>query len=391
MKLLFVHDATLKYDTKTGKYYGTAVTPNSLSRYKYMSDDISIVIRTYPFTEGESRERYMEIPSEYKIIHVDNYMSVKGWLFQRKKVKDRLRKIIQDMDLVVCRFSGETGKIAASICHKLSKPYIIECVGCPWDAFWNYNWKGKLIAPFMTMVQKRIIKRAPYVIYVTDEFLQRRYPTNGKSIGASNVELLPMDEAILERRLKMIRESESDVITIGTASAIDVPYKGQAYVMEAMSILKKEGYTFKYQIVGGGSSAYLANKAKEFGVTDDVAFIGSLPHIKVFDWLDNLDMYIQPSDQEGLPRALIEAMSRACPAIGSTTAGIPELLDDEAIFRRKKVVDLVKVLRLMSDKEHYVKHAEINYNRALKYQRDVIYQRRNDFFDMVLMEQNLNK
>lgn len=179
------------------------------------------------------------------------------------------------------------------------------------------------------------------------------------------------------------------MITIGTASAIDVPYKGQAYVMEAMSILKKEGYKFKYQIVGGGSSAYLANKAKEFGVTDDVAFIGSLPHIKVFDWLDNLDMYIQPSDQEGLPRALIEAMSRACPAIGSTTAGIPELLDDEAIFRRKKVADLVKVLRLMSDKEHFVRHANLNYNTALKYQRDVIYQRRNDFFEMVLKENNL--
>ena len=48
MKLLFVHDGTLKYD-HDGRYYGTAVTPYSLSRYKYLSDDITIVIRAYPF------------------------------------------------------------------------------------------------------------------------------------------------------------------------------------------------------------------------------------------------------------------------------------------------------------------------------------------------------
>lgn len=389
MKLLFVHDGTLKYDTITGKYYGTAVTPNSLSRYKFMSDDISVMIRTYPFKEGESRERYMEIPSEYKIIHVDNYMSFKGWFFDRSRVRKKLEDIIKDMDLVVCRFSGETGKIAAGICHKLSKPYIIECVGCAWDAFWNYNWKGKLIAPYMTIAQKRIIKRAPYVIYVTDEFLQRRYPTNGKSISASNVELLPMDKAILDERLKKIELKDLDIITLGTASAIDVPYKGQAYVMEAMSILKKEGYNFQYQIAGGGSRDYLEAKAREFGVSDDIVFMGSLPHVKIFEWIDNLDLYIQPSDQEGLPRALIEAMSRACPAIGPTTAGIPELLDNEAIFTRKKVAELVKVLRRMVDKEHFLKHAKYNFHKALKYQRNVIYQRRNDFFDMVLKEQNL--
>lgn len=389
MKLLFVHDGTLKYDTNTGKYYGTAVTPNSLSRYKHMSDDISIMIRTYPFLEGESRERYMEIPSEYKIIHVDNYMSLKGWLFNRGRVKKELERIIKEMDLIVCRFSGETGKIAAGICHKLSKPYIIECVGCAWDAFWNYNWKGKLIAPYMTITQKRIIKRAPYVIYVTDKFLQKRYPTNGKSIGASNVELLPMDKTILEKRLEKINSKDLNIITLGTASAIDVPYKGQAYVMEAISILKKEGYKFQYLIAGGGSRSYLESKAREFGVTEDIVFMGALPHVKIFEWIDGLDLYIQPSDQEGLPRALIEAMSRACPAIGSTTAGIPELLDKEAIFTRKKVNELVKVLRQMSDREKLIKHANYNFNKALQYQRDVIYQRRNNFFDMVMKEEKL--
>ncbi len=389
MKLLFVHDGTLKFD-KNGNYYGTAVTPYSLSRYKYMSDDITVVIRTYPFKEGESRDRYMQIPSEYKIEHVDNYMSIKGLLLQRNAVKRKLEKLISDADLVVCRFSGETGKIAASICHRIQKPYIVECVGCAWDSYWNYNAKGKIIALYKFLEQKKLVKKAPYVIYVTDEFLQRRYPTKGKWIPASNVELMPMDRCYLDRRIEKIQKKDCfEPLVLGTAAAIDVLYKGQAYVLEAMSILKKEGFKFKYQVIGGGKPDYLLGMAKKYGVSDDFEIVGTLPHEKVFEWIDQLDIYIQPSNQEGLPRALIEAMSRACPAIGSTTAGIPELLDDNAIFTRKKVNELVDVLRFMSDRKMQLAQAEKNYNTALKYQRDEIYTRRNKFFDMVLKENKL--
>ncbi len=390
MKLLFVHDATFKRDAATGRYYGISVNNASLERYKYIADDITVMIRTRPFEPGEPKSRYTEVAPEYKVVHVDNYMSVRGWLFYRRELRKRLRGIIAGMDIVVCRFAGETAKMAAEICRETGKPYIVECVGCPWDSLWNYSWKGKVIAPYIMLRQKRLIKRAPYVIYVTNRFLQRRYPTIGKAIAASNVELLPMEESVLEKRLEKIARGVPKVIKLGTLSMIDVPYKGHAYVMEAMAILKKEGYKFEYQIAGGGSSAYLAGKAKAFGVEDSVVFTGTLPHKDVFKWVDGIDLYIQPSDQEGLPRALIEAMSRACPAIGSTTAGIPELLPDEAVFTRKKVGELVKALRRMTDsKERLARHAERNYATALEYQRDVLRQRRNDFFDMVMREQGL--
>ena len=116
-------------------------------------------------------------------------------------------------------------------------------------------------------------------------------------------------------------------------------------------------------MIGTGDKTRLEKIAKEFGVLNKVKFVGVLKQDKVFDWMDKLDIYIQPSDQEGLPRALIESMSRACPAIGSTTAGIPELLHKEAIFTRKKVDELVEVLKIMTDKERQVKHAKRNLKR----------------------------
>ena len=45
-----------KYD-EDGKYYGTSVNPNTMSRYKYLSDDITVFIRTYPFDKNENRDK----------------------------------------------------------------------------------------------------------------------------------------------------------------------------------------------------------------------------------------------------------------------------------------------------------------------------------------------
>ena len=313
-------------------------------------------------------------------------------LFERKKVKAKLKKLIEENDIVFARFSGETGKMAVRLCRKMKKPYIIECVGCYWDSFSNYGWKGKILAPYMYLSTRKLIKNAPYVVYVTNKFLQKRYPNTGKSIAASNVELRPMTEECLKARIEKIKTKEKNEPTIlGTAAAIDVPYKGQAYVIEAISILNKKGYNFEYQVIGTGDKSRLENLASKFGVLDKVKFVGVLKQDKVFDWMDTLDIYIQPSDQEGLPRALIESMSRACPAIGSTTAGIPELLAPEAIFTRKKVNELVKALRYMNDKEHQLKQAKRNFREATDYQREIIYQRRNDFYDMVIKENGIEK
>jgi glycosyltransferase involved in cell wall biosynthesis len=61
-----------------------------------------------------------------------------------------------------------------------------------------------------------------------------------------------------------------------------------------------------------------------------VEFRGALPvGEKVFAVLDASDLFVMPSRQEGLPRAMVEAMARALPCIGSAVGGIPELLDEE--------------------------------------------------------------
>lgn len=83
---------------------------------------------------------------------------------------------------------------------------------------------------------------------------------------------------------------------------------------------------------------------KALRVAEQVVFAGSLPHDAVFSWLDGLDLYIQPSTVEAMPRALIEAMSRGLPCLASEVGAMPELLGDTCIFAKKDVRGIVRLL-----------------------------------------------
>ena len=96
---------------------------------------------------------------------------------------------------------------------------------------------------------------------------------------------------------------------------------------------------------GNGNPDRLKRVASECGVGDNIKFLGSLSRTMVMQELDSCDVYIQPSLQEGLPRSVIEAMSRGCPVLGANTAGIPELIAPECIFKRANPIDTAKAIQ----------------------------------------------
>jgi len=291
-----------------------------------------------------------------------------------------IKKAVLEHDCLIARLPSSAGYTAVRYAKKYHKSYLIEVVGCTWDALWNHSYKGKVLALPRYFDMKKSIKDAPYVIYVTNEFLQKRYPTKGKSIGCSDVVLPNISENVLDTRLEKIEQKRDDKpIILGTTAAIDVRYKGQEYVIKAISRLNKEGHNFEYYLAGGGDDSYLKNLAEKYDIINKVKFLGSLPHEMVFRYLDDIDIYIQPSKQEGLPRALIEAMSRGCPALGSTTGGIPELLNSDFIFHNGSVDEICKLLKMMN-RNVMVKEAIRSFDKAKEYNKDLLNKKRNLFY-----------
>lgn len=119
---------------------------------------------------------------------------------------------------------------------------------------------------------------------------------------------------------------------------------------------------------------------KKYQVEDLVFFTGPIKHSEIFQFLDDIDIYAQPSKQEGLPRAVIEAMSRGCLCIGSKIAGIPELIEPEFLFRAGNISQIVDILKNI-DNNVLKEQARKNVIKAQQYSKSVLDERRSSFLN----------
>ena len=388
-ELIFCYDGPLKKDKKE-EYYGSALNDEMLKIYEHIANNIKVAVRIKSIKNDKEKKRSLKITKDkYKIIECPNISSLNGLLFKKNECRIILEKEIENTDYVIARLPSMIGGLSIDIARKLNKPYFIELVGCPWDALWNHSIKGKLFAPIMTLNTKRLVKNAPFVLYVTESFLQKRYPTKGKSIGCSDVILKETNDNTFEKRKKYILENQYDKKKIiATVAAIDVKYKGQKYVIKAINKLRKHGLdNYEYWIIGGGDKSYLEKFVKKYKLEDNVKFLGSLPHDEIFNKLKKVDIYIQPSKTEGLPRALLEAMSMGCLCIGTNVGGIPELLDKNYIVRSSNVNDIVEKIKAITI-EQQLKQSKVNFEKSKKYEKSTLEEKRNKFYDEFINSTN---
>ena len=385
MELLFVYEDKVAEDAQGNLYTGSAFSQEIFDRYLEHFEHITLLMRRSPVSpyDTEALSRMNKLSSErISIVWLpDLTASLKNFfsLSLRRRYRRIIKENITPDRAVIMRVPSRSGRIAAGYCKKLGKPYLAEAVGCPWGSLWNHSLRGKLLAPNSWLQMRFCMKHASHAVYVTDEFLQRRYPSGGKSAAISDVELFPADGVLLEKRLEKINRSDGKTV-IGTAAAVNVAFKGQHFVIEALASLKAKGRAdFEYRLAGGGDSARLRELAEKLGVSEQVVFEGSIPHDRMFGWFDGLDLYIQPSLQEGMPRALIEAMSRALPAFGSRIGGMPELLGNGSIFPAKDVGTIVDMLEGLS-KDSMSAMARANFSRAADFEKEKLEKRRFDFY-----------
>lgn len=298
----------------------------------------------------------------------------------------RIEVAVSAADLVIARLHSIVGMRVLDYAHKQGKKCFAELMGDAWDGLWNHGVVGKLIAPYVFLMTKKVTWNADYALYVTNGFLQKRYPCKNPSVAASNVQLVEVSDDVLSKRIERIKTCDTKTLRLMTTAAVDVRYKGQEFVIKAIPSLNKSGIRVQYLLVGGGEQTYLKEIAKSCGVEDQVVFVGRLPLAEVFELLDTVDIYIQPSLQEGLPRSVIEAMSRGCPAIGARTAGIPELLSSECVVRRKSSTDIAETIIRIATQEKMEELAKRNFEEAKEYRNDVLNARRETYFACIKAE-----
>jgi glycosyltransferase involved in cell wall biosynthesis len=195
------------------------------------------------------------------------------------------------------------------------------------------------------------------------------------------VRIDPVSEKTLEKRLARIKEGHP--LVIGLIGTLDHKLKGVHDAIKALAILRKRtGKPFVFRHLGPGESAGYELLARKEGLSDIVQFDGMVPSGEaVLDWLDGVDLYIQPSYQEGVPRAVIEGMSRGCPVIGSTAGGIPELLPDLWLHKPGDYQMLAGLMqKILEDETVQENMARRNFALAKTFTSDVLMPKRRAFW-----------
>lgn len=254
----------------------------------------------------------------------------------RNRVVARIREAIPTADAYLLRGPGTIGGPLASELERRARPYAVQVLGDPW-ATCGPGCAGGFLRPFYRQVLTRRLKRicwnATAVSYVTRSSLQRRYPASPDAFATSwsdvQIEGAIATDKEVEKRIELMSDLANRPAVLGFIGTLEVPYKGADVLLRAVAACRAHGVKVVAHLVGAGKllSQY-QRQAEKLGVSDHVRFLGQLGAGRpIFQFLDAVDLFVMSSLVEGLPRAMIEAMARGCPCIGSNVGGIPELLE----------------------------------------------------------------
>lgn len=387
MRAVFVHDH--HFVVRGHEVYSDKLPYLVWQRYLSQFQEIVVIGRA---EKGSLDHQELPISSGPGVSFqfVESVSNIKALLSGGGKAAIEIESVIRDADIVIARLPSELGLLSARIARRLQKPYIAETVGCAWDALWNYgSIQGKIYAPLLFARMRLAVSAAPYVSYVSQRFLQTRYPHPRARhvVAVSNVELPATDDTVLKSRLVHIATT-SEKFIIGLIGSLKTRYKGVDLAIDALARLRTVGIDAELRILGGGDPSSYSDLARTKNVGEYVHFDGLLTDRQsVMTWLDEVDVYIQPSFQEGVPRALIEAMSRGCPAIGSRCGGIPELLPTENLIPVGDATQLFKKLQhALASSEWRVQGAKQNIARAQKFDKRTLDAKRSDFLEKVALD-----
>lgn len=146
------------------------------------------------------------------------------------------------------------------------------------------------------------------------------------------------------------------------------PPKNQMVLVESFCRVSKEIPTAKFVLIGDGETKSLVEeRVKELKLEDKVEFTGNISNIP--QRLANADIFVLPSQYEGLPLTILEAMAAGLPIIATRVGGIPDVVKENGILVEVGDIEGLTgaMIRLARDKILREKMGAISRLEAQKY------------------------
>lgn len=355
-------------------------------RYLTVFSAVEVIARVEDVTTMPAGWRPVE-GADVRVLPLPFYHGAWGYLRQRSTIISALKSAIAGDGAIILRVPSP---LAGCIDRQLvaqGTPYSVEVVGDPWEVFApgviKHPIRPLLRHHFRAQLQRQC-QHASAGCYVTNETLQKRYPLRrtALSYGVSDVELGDQAFATIAHQPPALGQPLK-LIMVGSLAQL---YKAPDVLIAAMDICRKRGMDLRLEILGDGMyRAELMTLAHKLGVSDIVHFAGHLASgDTVRARLDAADLFILPSRTEGLPRAVIEAMARGLPCLGSTAGGIPELLPPDALARPGDAHALADLIYTRGNDRAWLTQAAVrNLEFARRYAEPLLRAQRHAFYQAV--------
>ncbi len=264
------------------------------------------------------------------------------------------------------------------------RPYGFEVIGNPREAVRTVEnvqsfGLSRLIGMCLNSLVRTQARRAACASYVS-RYVRDLYPTrSGKEWVFSSVRL-PESAFAPPRAPEAFRRSPLRIVCVGRIE----PEKGHRVLIQALAELSRRGGpALRLDIAGPGSQTETLRKlAADVGLSETVRLLGRIPPGEpLTKLLDASDLFVLPSLTEGMPRALIEAMARALPAIGSRAGGIPELLEADCLVDPGDSTALAnRIAEVAASPGRLAEMSARNLTVARSYHQEIMNERKHEFW-----------
>ncbi|KOR31355.1 hypothetical protein TI04_01255 [Achromatium sp. WMS2] len=373
------------WQTPDGGLWTDGAFPHSFwRRYLTVFNELQIVARVKSVEQHSVNNLKRSDGDGVTVLPLPYYIGPLEYLQKYSQLKNQLSQI-DPTSAVIFRVPSQIASIVIPKLVAQKRPYALEVVGDPYDVFSP----GAVLHPLRRFFRYWFIKQLRYqvkhahaVSYVTETALQNRYPVTSKTF-TTHYSSIELPEHAFATTPRLYSDQASYPMKMITVASLEQPYKAIDVLLDAMQQCVKIGKKLTLTIIGDGKyHQFLQETAYKFEIDAYVHFMGQLSDSnEVRKQLDQADLFVLPSRMEGLPRAMIEAMARGLPCIGSTIGGIPELLPLEDMVPPNNSVALMqKICDVAHHPARMSQMSQRNMKKAREYHEDELSKRRNEFY-----------
>ncbi|WP_241242408.1 glycosyltransferase [Thalassotalea sp. G2M2-11] len=355
-------------------------------RYLTVFCQVNIIARVAPVAKAQAHWHRVD-GEKVNFYPLPYYVGLYAFLLTLPKLLKALWLRRKHQHAVIFRIPGVLSLLYRIFAMPWHKPYGAEVVGDPEDTF-SSNASNSRLRPLLRNAFVKMLawqcRHASAIAYVTQYALQAKYPPAANAFQ-SHYSSIQLTEHDYHQRMAYPLANNIQLLCIGNLSQ---PYKGCDFMLNTLAQLRSNGVDAQLIWIGGGQLLpQMQQLTDDLAISEAVSFIGNVSdRADIHRYLDQCDIFVLSSRQEGLPRVVIEAMARSVICLATNVGGVNELLPVDKIIERDNITQLTDKIQQVvhMTEQQRLSASQQNYQKALAYGDEQLSTRRHAMYQALL-------